>query len=62
MNHAYELSAPTWSALQAQQVLQAPAQLMLEELLPMQQSPASSSSSRAASSWPAVQQRQTYLL
>jgi len=45
-------------------LLQVPGQLMFEvlELLPMRQSPASSSSSRAASSWLAVQRRQTYLL
>jgi len=45
-------------------LLQVPGQLMFEvlELLPIGQSPASSSSSRAASSWLAVQRRQTYLL
>jgi hypothetical protein len=65
MNHVYGLSVPTWSApLQAPEPLRAPGQLMFEvlDMLPIGQSPASSSSSRAASSWLAVQRRQTYLL
>jgi hypothetical protein len=44
-------------------VLQVPEQpIEVLDMLPIGQSPASSSSSRAASSWLAVQRRQTYLL
>jgi hypothetical protein len=62
IEYEYESSALTWSApLQAPEPPRAQEQLMFEELLPIGQSPASSSSSRAASSWLAVQRRRTYL-